>query len=56
MLLSVVIPVLNGERFLETILSCFRQQTVQDFELIFVDDGSTDHTRERLLAAADTVP
>lgn len=56
MLLSVVIPVFNGERFLETILSCFRQQTVQDFELIFVDDGSTDRTRERLLAAADTVP
>ncbi len=56
MLLSVVIPVFNGERFLETILSCFRQQTVQDFELIFVDDGSTDHTRERLLAEVDTVP
>jgi len=47
-LLSVIIPVFNGESFLDTIFDCFEQQTQKDFELIFVDDGSTDQTAARL--------
>jgi glycosyltransferase involved in cell wall biosynthesis len=43
-LISTVIPVCNGERFLtEAVESAFRQ-TPAPFELIVVDDGSTDGT------------
>lgn len=41
-LLSVVIPVYNGVQYIPTMIQCFRDQPVQNFELIFVDDGSED--------------
>lgn len=40
--LSVIIPVYNGERYIPHMIDCFRAQTAQNFELIFVDDGSED--------------
>jgi glycosyltransferase involved in cell wall biosynthesis len=46
--ISVVIPAYNGERtILETIASV-QQQTCSDFELIVINDGSTDQTLELL--------
>jgi len=45
---SVVIPVYNGERFLHESLQSVFAQTFQDFELICVDDGSTDHSADLL--------
>jgi glycosyltransferase involved in cell wall biosynthesis len=42
MKVSVVIPVYNGERFLAEAIESVRVQTHRDFELILVDDGSTD--------------
>ena len=39
---SVVIPVHNCERFAAEAIESFLGQTLQDFELILVDDGSTD--------------
>jgi glycosyltransferase involved in cell wall biosynthesis len=35
----------NVEQFIEESLSCILNQTLQDFELIVVDDGSVDGTR-----------
>lgn len=44
--LSVIVPVCNGEKTLETTLECLVSQTVENFEVIIVDDGSTDSTAE----------
>lgn len=44
--LSVIVPVHNGEKYLETTLECLVTQTVENFEVIIVDDGSTDGTAE----------
>lgn len=41
---SVVVPVYNAARFLEDTIMSVRGQTYQDWELILVDDGSTDRS------------
>ena len=44
--LSVIVPVYNGERYLRQCLNSICEQTLSDFEVLIVDDGSTDSTRE----------
>ena len=46
MKLSIVIPTLNEEEFLPTLLSCLKHQTFKDFEVIVADAGSKDNTVE----------
>ena len=41
---SVLIPVYNTEKHLEECLQSVLDQTYQDFEIILVDDGSTDNS------------
>lgn len=45
---SVIVPVYNGEAYIESCLRTIREQTLKDVEIIFVDDGSKDHTLECL--------
>ena len=40
--ISVIVPVYNVESFLRKCLDSIMQQSFQDFEVIIVDDGSTD--------------
>jgi glycosyltransferase involved in cell wall biosynthesis len=44
--LSVVIPVYNGESYIEPTLDSVRRQTVSPLELLVIDDGSTDRTSD----------
>ena len=48
MLVSVVMAVHNGQTYLQEALDSILLQTYTDFELIVVDDASTDRTREIL--------
>ena len=41
-LVSVIVAVHNGERFLRTALTSLYAQDYDPFEVIFIDDGSTD--------------
>ena len=40
--ISVVIPLYNKERFIKETLNSVFNQTFLDYEIIIVDDGSTD--------------
>ena len=42
--ISVVLPTHNGERFLDSAIASIVAQRCEDWELIVVDDGSTDTT------------
>ena len=50
--ISVVMAVHNGEPFLGETLSSVLQQTYDDFELLVIDDASTDDTANILAVAA----
>jgi GT2 family glycosyltransferase len=45
-LLSVIIPNWNGKHFLTECIDSLREQTFRDFEIILVDNGSTDGSAE----------
>ena len=54
-LISVIIPVYNAEKYLSMTLQSVQQQTFKDFEVICIDDGSTDGSMQILerFAVAD---
>lgn len=43
-LISVIVPVYNGEKYLSTCLDSICNQTLQELEIIVIDDGSTDRS------------
>ncbi len=43
-MISVIVPVYNVEKYLDQCIKSILNQTFRDFELILVDDGSTDNS------------
>jgi glycosyltransferase involved in cell wall biosynthesis len=52
--LSVVIPVMNEEDNIQPLLEAVRNALTQyDYEVVLVDDGSTDSTKKKIMEYAD---
>lgn len=46
--ISIILPVYNGERYINRTITSILQQTMTDFELIAIDDCSTDYSLQHL--------
>ena len=51
--ISVIIPVYNEEAYLEQCLDSILVQTLQEIEILCIDDGSTDRSLEILYNYAE---
>ena len=51
-MISIILNVYNGEKYVKRCIDSVLFQTYQDFELLIVDDGSTDATAKII----DTYP
>lgn len=45
-ILSIIVPIYNAEKYLQRCIDSILKQDFHDFELILVDDGSLDKSRE----------
>ena len=55
-LVSVVLPIFNRSRFLPAAFEAIRAQGMDSYEVVVVDDGSTDDSREVVAAIACSMP
>lgn len=46
--LSVIVPTFNSSDTIERLMHSLLNQTFRDFEVVFIDDGSTDDTVEKI--------
>lgn len=51
-LLSIIVPVYNKEKYIDATIESILQQSCTDFELLLIDDGSTDSSGQRCHAYA----
>ena len=47
-LVSIIVPVYNGEKYIEKCIESINKQTYKEIEIIVINDGSTDKTKEIL--------
>ncbi|WP_417852697.1 glycosyltransferase family 2 protein [Weissella viridescens] len=52
-LISIIVPIYNVEAYIEKIIISILKQTYTEFELLLIDDGSTDQSGEIAKAFAD---
>ena len=53
MLISVILPVFNVEKYIVECIASILNQTIQDYELLIIDDCSTDKTLEMVAGFSD---
>lgn len=44
--ISIIIPVYNGEKYIEKCLESIKNQTIKDYEVLIINDGSKDNTKK----------
>src|SRR5690554_326028 len=54
-LVSIIIPVYNGENFLKEAIESALNQTYKNIEIIVINDGSTDNTESIALSFGDKI-
>lgn len=47
-LVTIISPCFNGEKYIDSFIMSVLQQTYDQIELIMIDDGSVDHTNEKI--------
>ena len=52
-IVSVLMPVYNGEKFLKEAIESILYQTYTDFEFLIINDGSTDKSEEIIIGFND---
>jgi glycosyltransferase involved in cell wall biosynthesis len=52
-IVSVVLPVFNCEKYIEKAIVSVLEQSFSDFELIIINDGSTDSSEDKILSFTD---
>lgn len=55
-LVSVIIPAFNSARYIEQAIRSIAEQSFKDFEIIVVDDGSSDNTLQVVGKCASELP
>lgn len=52
-LISIIIPVFNVKDYVAELAKCFLHQTYRNFEVLWIDDWSTDGSLEKLQSYSD---
>ena len=42
--ISIIVPIFNSEKYLTRCLASLQNQTLGDYEVILINDGSIDHS------------
>ena len=53
-LITVLMPVYNGEKYLQQAIESILKQTFTDFEFLIINDGSTDNSENIILSYDDS--
>lgn len=54
-LVSIIVPVHNAEYFIKDTIDCVRRQSYENWELLLIEDGSTDHTMDEMSAYLEMI-
>ncbi|KAF0180513.1 MAG: family 2 glycosyl transferase [Nitrospirae bacterium] len=49
-LVSIIVPIYNASRFIDNVMGSIAQQDYENYEVIFIDDGSTDDSVRKIEA------